>query len=81
MNNHMHVLSKECKLLTLVILQILLAYFYHPVMLMLYLVLQQQYICIHQCLLCVLDGTEDEHIYDNVAPANVNIAFEGKEYF
>ena len=45
------------------------------------LILQQQYICIHQCLLCVLDGTEDEHIYDNVAPANVNIAFEGKEYF
>ena len=45
------------------------------------LILQQQYICIHQCLLCVLEGTEDEHIYDNVAPANVNIAFEGKEYF
>ena len=44
-------------------------------------ILQQQYICIHQCLLCVLDGTEDEHIYDNVAPANVNIAFEGKEHF
>ena len=68
-------------MLTRVIWQILLANFYHPVILKLCLVLQQQYICIHQCLLCVLDGTEDEHIYDNVAPANVNIAFEGKEYF
>lgn len=40
---------------------------------------EQQYICIHQCLLCVLDGMEDEHIYDNVLPANVNVAFEDDE--
>lgn len=24
-----------------------------------FLILQQQYICIHQCLMCVLDGNED----------------------
>jgi len=42
-------------------------------------VFQQQYICIHNCLLCVLEGREDEHIYDNVGHSN--IAFEGKETF
>ncbi len=25
-----------------------------------YLSLQQQYICVHQCLLCILEGREDE---------------------
>ncbi|XP_052243600.1 tyrosine-protein phosphatase 10D-like isoform X2 [Dreissena polymorpha] len=35
---------------------------------------EQQYICIHNCLLCVLEGREDEHIYDNVGHSN--IAFE-----
>ncbi|XP_060557126.1 tyrosine-protein phosphatase 10D-like isoform X3 [Ruditapes philippinarum] len=38
---------------------------------------EQQYICIHNCILCVLEGREDEHIYDNVGHAN--IAFEDDE--
>ncbi|WAR07822.1 PTP10-like protein [Mya arenaria] len=37
---------------------------------------EQQYICIHNCLLCVLEGREDEHVYSNVGHSN--IAFEGK---
>ncbi|KAL3881999.1 hypothetical protein ACJMK2_028380 [Sinanodonta woodiana] len=32
---------------------------------------EQQYICIHQCLLCVMEGREDEHIYQNAGHANV----------
>ncbi|KAL4233316.1 hypothetical protein ACF0H5_007998 [Mactra antiquata] len=38
---------------------------------------EQQYICIHNCLLCVLEGREDEHTYDNVGHSN--IAFEDDE--
>ncbi|KAJ8314615.1 hypothetical protein KUTeg_006765 [Tegillarca granosa] len=30
----------------------------------------QQYVCIHQCILCVVDGREDEHIYQNAGVAN-----------
>ncbi|XP_052810165.1 tyrosine-protein phosphatase 10D-like [Mya arenaria] len=38
---------------------------------------EQQYICIHNCLLCVLEGREDEHVYSNVGHSN--IAFEDDE--
>ncbi|XP_033740555.1 tyrosine-protein phosphatase 10D-like isoform X2 [Pecten maximus] len=32
---------------------------------------EQQYICIHQCILCVVEGREDEHhVYENAAFAN-----------
>ncbi|XP_061167523.1 tyrosine-protein phosphatase 10D-like [Saccostrea echinata] len=31
---------------------------------------EQQYVCIHQCLLCVLEGREEEHVYQNVGIAN-----------
>ncbi|XP_061167520.1 receptor-type tyrosine-protein phosphatase eta-like [Saccostrea echinata] len=31
---------------------------------------EQQYVCIHQCLLCVLEGREEEHMYQNVGIAN-----------
>ncbi|KAK3098725.1 hypothetical protein FSP39_022407 [Pinctada imbricata] len=31
---------------------------------------EQQYICIHQCLLCVLEGREEEHVYHNVGVSN-----------
>ncbi|XP_052088192.1 tyrosine-protein phosphatase 10D-like isoform X3 [Mytilus californianus] len=38
---------------------------------------EQQYVCIHQCLMCVLDGKEEEHVYVN--SGNVNQAFEDDE--
>ncbi|KAK3588480.1 hypothetical protein CHS0354_012890 [Potamilus streckersoni] len=38
---------------------------------------EQQYICIHQCLLCIMEGREDEHIYQNAGHANV--AFDDDE--
>lgn len=31
---------------------------------------EQQYVCVHQCLLCVLEGREEEHVYQNVGIAN-----------
>lgn len=40
-----------------------------------FILLQQQYICIHQCLLCVIEGREDEHVYQNMGIANA--AFDG----
>lgn len=40
-----------------------------------FILLQQQYICIHQCLLCVIEGREDENVYQNMGIANA--AFDG----
>ncbi len=39
--------------------------------------LQQQYICIHNCLLCVIEGHEDEPI---TYPGLDNEAFDGMYY-
>ena len=45
-------------------------------MLFLCLLLQQQYKFIHECILCVLEGREDEATYANVG--HLNVGFDGE---
>ncbi|XP_021369342.1 tyrosine-protein phosphatase 10D-like isoform X2 [Mizuhopecten yessoensis] len=41
---------------------------------------EQQYICIHQCVLCVVEGREDEHhVYENAAFSNAGYEAHDKD--
>ncbi|XP_060067797.1 tyrosine-protein phosphatase 10D-like [Ylistrum balloti] len=40
---------------------------------------EQQYICIHQCILCVVEGHEDEHVYENAAFSNAGYEAHDKD--